>query len=192
MRELNKLSYGLLSLLSTEPMSGYDLTTKLNKFWRSTHSAIYPLLAELEEGKCIELTLIEQKGKPDKKIYHLTERGRELLHEWFVSETSEEVVRDEMNLKLYCINSMDEEAAEKLFTEYEERCRERIDRHHNNLARIQKLSQENPDKALASILGSYIMCQKGLHKAELDLKWCNWVRRIYKKKDLSFLSEDFI
>ena len=189
---MNKLSYGLLSLLSTEPMSGYDLTTKINKFWRSTHSAIYPLLAELEEEHCIKLTLIEQTGKPDKKIYHLTDRGRELLHEWFVSETSEEVVRDEMNLKLYCINCMDEEAAERLFTEYEERCKGRIERYHNNLERIKKISQEDPDNAPASIFGSYIMSQRGLHKAEFDLKWSNWVKGIYKKNDLSFLKEDFI
>ena len=191
-KRMNKLSYGLLSLLSTEPMSGYDLTTKINKFWRSTHSAIYPLLSELEEESCIELTLIEQTGKPDKKIYHLTDKGRELLRSWFISETSDEVCRDEMTLKLYCINCMDEEAAEKLLTEYEGRCSKRIETYQNNLARIKKLSQESPDNAPASVFGSYIMTQRGLQKTEMDLKWCAWVRRIYKKKDLSFLKEDLI
>ncbi|MDF2514021.1 MAG: putative transcriptional regulator [Herbinix sp.] len=187
---MNKLSYGLLSLLSTEPMSGYDLTTKINKFWRSTHSAIYPLLSELEEGNYIELTLIEQTGKPDKKIYHLTDKGKELLRSWFISETADEVCRDEMTLKLYCINCMDEEAAETLLKEYEDRCNKRIEMYHKNLARIKVLAQENPDNAPASVFGSYIMTQRGLQKTELDLKWCEWVRRIYKKKNLSFLKED--
>jgi len=118
---MNKLSYGLLSLLSTEPMSGYDLTAKLNKFWRSTHSAIYPLLSELEKLGHIELTLEKQSGKPDKKIYTLTVQGKAFLRDWFISETSSAVVRDEMNLKIYCIHCMDTEAAENLLNELETR-----------------------------------------------------------------------
>ncbi len=189
---MNKLSYGLLSLLSTEPMTGYDLTIKINKFWRSTHSAIYPLLSELEAEGCIELTLVEQMGKPDKKIYNLTDKGRELLRAWFISETSEEVVRDEMTLKLYCIKCMDEEAAGKLLEACEERCHKKIEMHRKNLTRIRTVFQENPEHAPVSIFGSYILIQRGLQRAEMDLQWCAWVRKIYAEEEFSFLEESFL
>lgn len=191
MKFMKKLSFGLLSLLSTDPMTGYDLTLKINKFWRSTHSAIYPLLTELEEKGYIELTLQKQSGKPDKKIYHLTVQGKELLHDWFTSETSDEVVRDEMTLKLYCIKCMDSDSAEKLLNELETKYRRKIEEHKNSLEKIRLRSSENSEDIPPSIFGGYVLTQRSLNKAILNLKWCEWVRNMYKKNDLSFLDEDF-
>jgi PadR family transcriptional regulator AphA len=187
---MNKLSYGLLSLLSTEPMTGYDLTMSLNKFWRSTHSAIYPLLSELEGKGLIELTLIKQSSKPDKKIYELTALGRSVLHDWFTSETAVEVVRDEMNLKLYCIKCMDTASVEKFLNELETRYKKKIEDRKNSIEKIKLKSHENPDAASASF-GSYILNQRALNEAILNLKWCEWVRNLYVKKDFSFLEEEF-
>lgn len=188
---MNKLSYGLLSLLSTEPMTGYDLTTRLNKFWRSTHSAIYPLLSELEEKGLIELTLINQNGKPDKKIYNLTALGRRTLHDWFTSETAEEVVRDEMTLKLYCIKCMDTTSAVKLLNELESRCRKKIEERKNSIDNIKFKFRENSEAANSLLFGAYILNQRALNEAVLNLKWCEWVRKLYDKKDFIFLEEDF-
>jgi DNA-binding PadR family transcriptional regulator len=188
---MNKLSYGLLSLLSTEPMTGYDLTIKINRFWRSTHSAIYPLLSELEEKGCVEFILEKQTCKPDKKIYTLTAQGKVLLHDWFTSETAVEVVRDEMTLKLYCINSMDTDVADKLLNELETRYKKKIEERKNSIEKIKLLSSENFEAASPSLFGAYILAQKALNEAILELKWCEWVRKIYKNKDINFLDEDF-
>lgn len=188
---MKKLSYGLLSLLSTDPMTGYDLTLKINKFWRSTHSAIYPLLTELEEKGYIELTLKKQSGKPDKKIYNLTIQGKELLHDWFTSETSDAVVRDEMTLKLYCIKSMDADSAEKLLNELETKYRRKIKEYKKSIENIKLRSCENLEDVSPSIFGGYILTQRTLNEYILNLKWCEWVRNIYQKNDLSFLDEDF-
>ncbi|MDI9217905.1 MULTISPECIES: PadR family transcriptional regulator [Clostridium] len=188
---MNKLSYGLLSLLSTEPMSGYDLTQKLNKFWRSTHSAIYPILSKLEEEGYIQLTLKKQSGKPDKKIYNLTVKGNELLHDWFISETNEEVTRDEMTLKLYCIKFMDEEAVEKLLNELETKVNKRIEQSKESIEKIKLKFKENPETAKSSLFGAYILTQRNLNVAKLNLQWCEWVRNLYENKELDFLEEDF-
>lgn len=188
---MNKLSYGLLSLLSTEQMSGYDLTLKLNKFWRSTHSAIYPLLSDLEEKGYIEFTLIKQSDKPDKKIYNLTTAGKEFLQDWFISETSDAVIRDEMMLKLYCIQCMNAEAVEKLLNELETRYKKKIQEHRNFIEKIKIKSCENSKVGGSSLFGAYIITQKTLNEAILDLEWCEWVRNVYNNKNLSFLDENF-
>ena len=188
---MNKLSYGLLSLLLTEPLTGYDLTSKINKFWRSTHSAIYPLLSELEEKGYIEFTLKKQSDKPDKKVYTLTLKGKEFLHDWFISETSEAVIRDEMMLKLYCIQCMDSEAVEKLLTELETRYKKKIQEHKSFIEKIKLKSCENSKVGASSLFGAYILTQKILNEALLDLEWCEWVRNVYNNKNLSFLDENF-
>lgn len=187
----NKLSYGLLGLLLTEPMSGYDLTLRLNRFWRSTHSAIYPSLAELEGKGLVEFTLKEGNGKPDKKVYSLTVQGREFLHEWFISETSEEVIRDEMILKFCCIKYMDTDAAENLLNEFETRYKRKVERLKNSIEKIRLKSYENHEDSKVSSFGAFILIQKSLNEAMLDLKWCEWVRNVYMNNDLSFLDNDF-
>jgi PadR family transcriptional regulator AphA len=188
---MNKLSYGLLSLLSTEPMTGYDLTLKINRFWRSTHSAIYPLLSELEENKYVEFILKKQDGKPDKKIYNLTVLGKEFLHEWFISETSDAVVRDEMTLKLYCIQYMDTKAVEKLLNELETRYKKKIEDYKSSIEKIRLKFCENSEALPSSSFGAYILTQRVLNEAILDLEWCDWVRSVYNNNDCNFLDQNF-
>lgn len=189
---INKLSYGLLSLLSTQPMSGYDLTQRINKFWRSTHSAIYPLLSDLEENGYISFIFEKQTGKPDKKIYNLTSEGKVLLHEWFLSESSDEVVRDEMTLKLYCIKSMNAEAAKMLLDNLEERYKQKLTDYKIYIENIKMKAAEHPEEAESALFGSYILTQRSLNSIMLNLKWCEWIREIYEKKDYSFLDNNFI
>jgi len=191
-KPINKLSYGILSLLSTQPMSGYDLTLKINKFWRSTHSAIYPLLSEMEGKGYIEFILKEQSGKPDKKIYSLTSEGEKLLHDWFIADTGDEVVRDEMILKLYCIKCVDTEAAEKVLDELASRYKKQIKRHIGQTEMIKSMGREHPEATPPSLFGSYILTQKVLNEAILDLQWCEWLRKQYEKKDFGLFDEDFI
>ncbi|GFZ30814.1 hypothetical protein CSC2_13400 [Clostridium zeae] len=188
---MNKLSYGLLSLLSTEPMTGYDLTTKINRFWRSTHSAIYPLLSELEEKELIALTLVNQNGKPDKKIYNLTTQGKSVLQDWFLSDTDEAVVRDEMTLKLYCIKCMDTDAGEKLLDELEIKYKKKIDHYKGSIEKLKLMSSDTLKNTSSSLFGGYILTQRALNDAILGLKWCHWVKKVYKLEDFSFLDEDF-
>ena len=188
---INKLSYGLLGLLSTQPMTGYDLTLKINRFWRSTHSAIYPLLSELEEEGYIEFLFEKQNGKPDKKIYSLTDKGKKLLHDWFMSEAGDAVVRDEMILKLFCTKSVDTEAAMKVLDEYEARYRKKITEYTSYIEKIKLRSCEHSENDISAIFGSYILTQRSLNEALLNLKWCEWVRTLYETEGYGFLKEDY-
>ncbi|MFQ6033349.1 MAG: PadR family transcriptional regulator [Candidatus Bipolaricaulia bacterium] len=73
------LKFYLLKLLgeSTRGMSGYELMRRIEEetgFWKPSPGSIYPLLAALESAE-----LIEHRAEGEKKIYSLTERGREAL-----------------------------------------------------------------------------------------------------------------
>jgi DNA-binding PadR family transcriptional regulator len=170
-------------------MTGYDLTMKINRFWRSTHSAIYPLLSELEDLGYVEFVLEKQSGKPDKKTYSLTPQGKNLLHEWFMSDTGDEVIRDEMMLKLYCIKCVSPEAAGKILDELEARCRRKIAEYNSLINKFR--SMEHSEAAASSLFGSYILTQRALNEAKLDLVWCEWVRKLYEDKASRFWIDDF-
>lgn len=74
------LRHGLLGLLTTWEASGYDIKQEfdgfVSVFWHSNLSQIYPELAKLENEGLIESRLVTQVGKPDKKLYQITESGK--------------------------------------------------------------------------------------------------------------------
>ncbi|NUR90629.1 MAG: PadR family transcriptional regulator [Nonomuraea sp.] len=82
-----KFEYVLLGLLSFRPYSGYDLQKWLEvegKFFRSRahHSQIYRLLGRMVVDGWVEFEVDQREGRPDAKVYRLTERGREELLDW--------------------------------------------------------------------------------------------------------------
>ena len=78
------LSYLLLMLISYTPLHGYILVQEIQKHtegqWKPSHSAVYKLLNDLEEGEYI--TSWEDKdGERSKRIYKITDKGLALLAE---------------------------------------------------------------------------------------------------------------
>lgn len=72
----------LLSLLDDEPAHGYELMKRLEDrsggMYRASAGTIYPVLQQLEDEGLVR---IQEEG--GKKVYHLTDEGREelLVHE---------------------------------------------------------------------------------------------------------------
>lgn len=72
----------LLSLLKDEPAHGYELMKRLEDrsggMYRASPGTVYPVLQQLEDEG-----LVRTQKENGKKVYHLTEAGREelLLHD---------------------------------------------------------------------------------------------------------------
>jgi len=75
----------LLSLLR-EPMSGTELIRLFNgtiqHFWKTDLSQIYRALETLDREGCVRRQSVPSPKGPARKVYRLTERGRERLAEW--------------------------------------------------------------------------------------------------------------
>jgi PadR family transcriptional regulator AphA len=80
------LKYALLGLINYQPMSGYDLKTifdhSINYFWTASTSQIYRDLAKLEGEGYMTSRLEPQRGRPDKRIYTITDAGRKAFVVW--------------------------------------------------------------------------------------------------------------
>lgn len=81
----------ILTVLTQGRMTGYEITKNfddvLSYFWRASHQQVYRELGRLSDDGCVAHELVEQDGKPNKKIYRLTDRGREELAGWVAAET---------------------------------------------------------------------------------------------------------
>jgi len=84
------LKHGILGMLNYGAMTGYEIMTafrdSLSHFWTAQTSQIYRELQVLEKEGWITAKPVVQKGKPDKKIMSITERGREELIQWLKDE----------------------------------------------------------------------------------------------------------
>jgi len=95
----------LLGLLTIEPMSGYDLGLTIRHtvghFWNESYGQIYPNLKKLASQGFVSCKTERQKGKPDRRVYSITKKGRERLTAWLAVPPQPEIPRNELLLKLF-------------------------------------------------------------------------------------------
>jgi PadR family transcriptional regulator AphA len=180
---MNTLSYGLLGLLANEALSGYDLTTRANFFWHTTHSRIYPLLAQLEQDGYVTFSLIKQSDKPDKKIYSLTEKGLDAVKIWLQSPTEEPVTKDEFFFKVYCMYVLDSDGIDKLLAEREDMYKNKICYCTERVEKMKKHCNGELYNTNTTGFGRYITLKKAILDAENGIRWCAWVRELYKNNN---------
>jgi len=108
------LKYTLLGFLSYGPQTGYDLKKHMDNstqfFWHAKLSQIYPALKKLAEEGLVEATVVPQEGRPDKKIYFITEAGRATLMDWLAEPVDRlSPTKDPTLLKLFFSGALDKE-----------------------------------------------------------------------------------
>lgn len=175
---MNTLSYGLLGLLASEALSGYDLTNRANFFWHTTHSRIYPLLAQLEQDGYVSFSLVKQSDKPDKKIYSLTEKGLDAVKIWLQAPTEEPVTKDEFFFKVYCMNILDSAGIDKLLSEREEMYESRLKYYTERLDGLKERCNGELFNTSTTGFGRYVTLKKAISDAQNGIKWCAWVRKL--------------
>ncbi|WP_181592876.1 PadR family transcriptional regulator [Paenibacillus sp. YN15] len=171
---MNKLSYGLLSLIAVEPCTGYDLTQRIQLFWNANHSQIYPLLAQLEEGGYVRFTLVPQTDKPDKKVYTITPEGMEAVRQWITGPTDYPVVRDEFALKIFSLFLVDKPSIKGLLEEKIRMLDEKLARLNKRLVQLaerRKPGEESYDLT-SPMFGAQILIEKSIATKYAERDWC--------------------
>lgn len=187
---MNTLSYGLLGILANESLSGYDLMLKMNLFWHTRHSQIYPLLAKLEDEGFVEFILVKQSGKPDKKIYTPTEIGIEVVKEWLKTNTDGPVNKDEMLLKTYCIHILNEDSAKKLIRDREEMYRNKFLLYEKKISDFKEQCGGALDNTDSGHFGRFLILNKVLGDAKWGMEWCQWAYNLYDSGKVINILED--
>ncbi len=80
------LKYAILGFLGYSPMTGYEIKQRMDRstthFWHAKLSQIYVTLKNLEKEGCILSAIEEQSERPDKRIYSITQKGRNQFSDW--------------------------------------------------------------------------------------------------------------
>ncbi len=101
----NTLRYIILGLLGARAMSGYDIKRAFDRslatYWNAGASQIYTTLKSLAASDLVSSEIVPQEGRPDRRVYRLTEAGRAALDAWLGELAPARFTKDEFLTKLF-------------------------------------------------------------------------------------------
>jgi DNA-binding PadR family transcriptional regulator len=111
----NTLRYIILGLLGAHPMSGYDIKRAFDRslatYWNAGASQIYTTLKALADSELVISEIVPQEGRPDRRVYRLTEAGRAALDAWLDESAPARFTKDEFLTKLFFCGLTSDEMA---------------------------------------------------------------------------------
>lgn len=130
------LPHTLLGLLNYRPATGYEIKTAFDQsvhfFWNATLPQIYRTLNQMEENGWLTVKVEQQDGKPNKKVYSVTGKGKEEFRRWLAEPPENSPPRSPMLVKVFFGKQMDRESLREILLEWR--------RHHSGL--IKKYNEE--------------------------------------------------
>jgi DNA-binding PadR family transcriptional regulator len=132
------LSYAMLGLLTYGPMNGYNLKKIFDKsiahVWAASLSQIYRELSSLEKKGYVTSIIQKQDDGPDKRIYNITDFGRESFQNWLKNfpEQTSFYQRDEFMLRIFFGSRLEKKEIIKEFENF-------ISQKRNHLQTLNKI-----------------------------------------------------
>ena len=124
------LEYVILGFLEVGPKTGYDLKKRFDRsvagFWPADQSRIYRTLAKLDERGYVSQEVVVQADRPNRKLYHITDEGREKLHRWLTECQSGSPPRIGWLVQLFFSGLLSDDEAIRLLEDKKARILDRL------------------------------------------------------------------
>jgi DNA-binding PadR family transcriptional regulator len=139
------IKYILLGFLNYQPMTGYELKQTIDDstshFWHAYHSQIYTILRQMEQEKLVTSQFLKEEGQPDKRVYTITEEGKQALEDWLNQTLTEaSPVKEELLVRLFFSAQRE---PQQVLTELRLQC----ELHQNKLSVYHELTKHMPGHA---------------------------------------------
>ena len=171
-----KIDLVILGLLFHEDLTGYDIKKRIDGaisfFWKGSFGNIYPALSDMEKSGLVEKRRTETKGRREKILYHITDKGIDVLKEWLNVEQAANDLKYETMLKLYFGGAEDKDTALKNIRYFEEQVKRDLV--------VLRVYQENLKKVAdqKDHVYYYLTVTFGIDTYEAYLKWCGRAKKL--------------
>lgn len=167
------LEHAILVSLAEKSASGYDLARRfdasIGHFWKASHQQIYKVLGRMEADGWVTSELVAQDSRPDKKVYVITDHGRDELALWTSKATPVEHLRSEFAVKLRALPFGDRSAIID-----DVRVRRRA--HEQRLAYYEESAARfypDPDDVADDEIGGWLVLRGGMLAEQTGISWCD-------------------
>jgi DNA-binding PadR family transcriptional regulator len=167
--------YAILASIAHEPKSGYDLAKWFDKvashFCPAGYGSVYPALSRFEGEGLVERETVPSGKGPERKVYSITEKGREVLIRWASEPADAPQTRDEQLVKALSYGMLPSEKALGLLEEVQQR-------HANKLAYFEELERKLEARlregsiSEEAYLGTLLVLRRGISAERCYSEWC--------------------
>ncbi len=118
------IKHAILGFLSWKPFSGYELkkiiATSESMHWSGNSNQIYPILVQIHKEGLVTIELQEAEHGPARKMYSITERGRQELEDWVKSAPERSEIRNVFLVQLAWADTLEPVDLDTLLAVYEQ------------------------------------------------------------------------
>lgn len=164
----------LVALLERES-SGYDLAKEFDasvaNFWMATPQQLYRELDRLAEQGLIRARVVHQERRPNKRMFSLTNAGREAIEAFTAKAPKPPTIRDELLVKVQAADAGDAVAIREFIGERLQWATAKRQRYERLRARLLDGRPEERYLAEAERIGPYLTLLRGIAFEEENIRW---------------------
>ncbi|MEH2304448.1 PadR family transcriptional regulator [Nostoc sp.] len=172
------LAHAILAALVEASCSGYDLAKRFDGsvgfFWSASHQQIYRELSKLEDQEWISSETILQAGRPDKRLYSVTDLGQQHLKEWITQPCEPTPIKDDLLVKIFAGHIVPNEIILAELEHHQKAHLEKLSTYRDLEQRYFKDLQKLPEAAKFQ----YLTLLNGITYETNWLAWCNQVMEL--------------
>lgn len=169
------LRNAVLAALLDGESSGYDLAKEFDasvaNFWMATPQQLYRELERLAEQGLIRARVVHQERRPNKRMYSLTDSGREAIRKFTARAPKPSVIRDELLMKVSACDAGDTEAVRDFIRERRQWASAKLERYERLRARLLDGRSEEDYLAHAERVGPYLTLLRGISFEQENIRW---------------------
>ncbi|MGM1063218.1 PadR family transcriptional regulator [Saccharothrix sp. Mg75] len=169
------LEHAILVSLDERSGSGYELARRFDRsigyFWAATHQQIYRTLKRMVDLGWVAVDEVAQDGRPDKKVYDITDAGHGELRRWVAEPGEPATFRHDLSVKVRGASLGDVAALADEVARHRHLHAERLDAYRA----IEKKDFPDPAALSGRRLHQYLVLRGGVRAEQGLVEWCDEV-----------------
>ncbi|MFD9523392.1 PadR family transcriptional regulator [Streptomyces sp. NPDC059979] len=180
------LRHAVLAALLDAEYSGYELAKSFGigvaNFWHASPQQLYAELAKLEKEGLVEGRQVVQEGRPNKRLFQVTDAGRDELEAFAAAASKPLVIRDDLLVKVQTADRIGTAAVIEQLEERASAADAKIELLGKVARRMRGDLDEDEFLLRGERIGGYLTCLRGLAFEQGHRDWCRRSAAILRER----------
>jgi DNA-binding PadR family transcriptional regulator len=180
------LRHAVLAALLDGEYSGYQLTkifdVGVSNFWYAAPQQLYAELARLEQDGLIRGRQVIQHGRPDKRVFTVTDAGTGELRRFAAAAARPLLIRDDLAVKVQVIDYLDPAPVIAQLEERAAGAAARLALFEKALGHLRGDLDEESFLRGGERVGPYLTCLAGCRLERETRSWCLSTARLLRER----------
>ncbi|MEU3273621.1 PadR family transcriptional regulator [Saccharomonospora sp. NPDC006951] len=180
------LRHAVLAALLDGEHSGYQLTKIFDRgianFWYAAPQQLYAELTKLESAELIAGRHVVQQGRPDKRVFSITDAGLAELEAFAARPAKPLLLRDDLAVKVHVVDHIDPGPVISGLDERAETATVKLAFYEHTLRELRGELDEATFLRRGERVGPYLTCLAGCRLEQLTRDWCRDTAHLLRER----------